>query len=326
MNRSTPEFETDNADARQQVVSYGRAALVIAHPSHELRVHGWLELAQPKVFIWTDGSGRSGPPRLDWTTKILARTGATQGSIYGRLTDAAIYTAVLQRNYEVFINLVDELASEFVHEQIEYVVGDALEGHNVSHEVGRMMTGAAVEIATRMRGRAILNFDFVVVGPPDDCPQKVRSQALKLSLDDAFFKRKLAAATSHHPKLAADVNAALGGEPLLGIRRFADPELAIAATGEVGDMARLREYPELAAKILGLLQGVKLESFRKEYLRPIDNRAGTYGWTEEHPFFEVYGEKLVEGGHYQEVIRYREHLLPFADALWNHVERLQLSN
>jgi hypothetical protein len=86
-------------------------------------------------------------------------------------------------------------------------------------------------------------------------------------------------------------------------------------------MARLREYPELAAKILGLLEGVRLDSFREEYLRPIDNRAATYGLTEEPPFYEAYGEKLIEAGHYQTVIRHREHLLPLADALWNHVER-----
>src|SRR5207253_5484219 len=33
----------------------GRAALVIAHPGHELRVYHWLRLARPSVFILTDG-------------------------------------------------------------------------------------------------------------------------------------------------------------------------------------------------------------------------------------------------------------------------------
>ncbi len=304
---------------KQQIGSYGRAALVIAHPSHELRVHGWLEQARPRVFIWTDGSSRSGLPRLDWTTRILAQAGATQGAIYGRLTDAAIYRAVLEHNYDVFFRLVDELAAEFVEEQIEYVVADALEGHNVSHEVGRLMTRAAVEIASRHSAKPIRNFDFAVVGPPEDHPDE--PAALRISLDDESFERKLAAATSHHPKLAADVNAALGGEPLSGIKRFAVPELAVAATRELGDMARLSEYPELAERILGLLTGVKIDSFREECLRPIHNRAGTDGPTEEPPFYEAYGEKLVAAGHYQEVIRHREHVLPLASALWNHVER-----
>jgi hypothetical protein len=148
----------------------------------------------------------------------------------------------------------------------------------------------------------------------------VRAQALRLELDDESFGRKLAAARSHHPKLAADVNAALGGKALSGAQRFSDPALAAAASSELGDMARLREYPELADRILALLEGVKIDSFREEYLRPIDNRAGTNGLTDEPPFYEAYGERLVGAGHYQEVIRYREHIVPLAQALWNHVE------
>ena len=39
--------------------------LFVAHPGHELCVHGWLEIARPKVFVLTDGSGRSGRRAFD---------------------------------------------------------------------------------------------------------------------------------------------------------------------------------------------------------------------------------------------------------------------
>jgi len=52
-----------------------KSTLVIAHPGHELRVCHWLELAQPTVFILTDGSGRSGKSRLGSTTKVLEQAG-----------------------------------------------------------------------------------------------------------------------------------------------------------------------------------------------------------------------------------------------------------
>ena len=39
------------------------------------------------------------------------------------------------------------------------------------------------------------------------------------------------------------------------------------------------------------------------------------------PFYETHGEKQVIAGHYGEVIRYREHIEPLADALSAHVER-----
>lgn len=41
-----------------------RAGLMIAHPGHELLVHGWLEVAHPRVFVLTDGSGRCAQSRL----------------------------------------------------------------------------------------------------------------------------------------------------------------------------------------------------------------------------------------------------------------------
>src|SRR5438552_300306 len=71
-----------------------RAALVIAHPGHELRVHAWVELARPLAFVLTDGSGHTGQSRLASTSRLLERTGAAPGGIYGRLTDRALYAAI----------------------------------------------------------------------------------------------------------------------------------------------------------------------------------------------------------------------------------------
>jgi len=112
-----------------------RAALVIAHPSHELRIHGWLEQTRPYVCILTDGGGRSGEPRLSRTSEVLDRVGATQGTIYGRLTDLEVYAAIINGDSELFVGLVEELCEAFVAEKIEYVVGDTAEGYNVAHDI-----------------------------------------------------------------------------------------------------------------------------------------------------------------------------------------------
>ena len=76
-----------------------RTALVVGHPGHELLVHGWLEVTRPSVFVLTDGSGRSTQSRLDSTTKLLNQTGAKSGSVYGRLTDAESYAAILNHEF-----------------------------------------------------------------------------------------------------------------------------------------------------------------------------------------------------------------------------------
>lgn len=39
----------------------------------------------------------------------------------------------------------------------------------------------------------------------------------------------------------------------------------------------------------------------------------------ETPFYERHGEKQVAEGYYDQVIRYREHMLALAEGLWSQV-------
>jgi AcrR family transcriptional regulator len=185
-----------------------RAAMIIAHPGHELRVHHWVERARPATLVLTDGSGRTAQSRLASTTKILERAGVKPGPVYGRFTDAAIYQAMLAGERAVFLALLEEIADWLVAERIDYVVGDALEGYNTSHEVCRYLVGAACELAQRRCGRPILNFDFLLTGRPDECPVAVQPQAICLRLDDDAIARKLAAA-ENYPELKHEVEFAL---------------------------------------------------------------------------------------------------------------------
>jgi len=300
-----------------------RAALVVAHPSHELRMHGWLEQAQPYVCVLTDGAGRSGEPRLTRTSEVLARAGAKQGVIYGRLSDLEVYAAILDGDSELFGGLVEELAQAFVTERIDYVAGDAAEGYSVTHDICRIMIGAAVELAEREYGHRVANYDFLVVGPPDECPAESRDEAMWFELNDAAFGRKVSAALAYTPKLAADVEAALAGAPFRGVRRFSEPQLAGEVDTEVSAMVleELETRPTLKAQLRDMMDGVPIEKFRVECLRPAGNQAGTDWTINDLPFYELYGEKLVAAGHYQKVIRYQEHMLPLAQAIRAKAER-----
>ena len=82
-----------------------RAALVIAHPGHELRIHHWLERAKPRVFVLTDGSGHTNRSRLGQTAALLDAAGALRGSMFGRFTDREIYRAILASDVDAFIAL-----------------------------------------------------------------------------------------------------------------------------------------------------------------------------------------------------------------------------
>lgn len=306
-----------------EIKANSRAALFIAHPSHELRLHGWLQRARPRVSVLTDGSGRSGQPRLSSTTRILDEVGAEAGGVFGRLTDLEVYAALLNKDSDLFIGLAEEIATELISEQIEYVVGDAAEGYNSVHDVCRFVLNAAVELANRRTDCQIANLDFNVLGQPDECPDKHRDAAVWLHLDDQAFSRKVAAAHSYNPKLAADIEAALRGELFQGIKRFSEPGIAGELDVEVSEMltTAVQNYPGLGSKVREMFSGVELDAFRVECLRPVVFQPAGDGLTDEPLFYEFYGEQLVAAGRYGRVIRHGEHMLPIVEALARHVER-----
>ena len=196
-------------DEETATTGFHRAALIIAHPGHELRVHHWLELAAPLTFVLSDGSGSAGKSRLPSTTRVLAACGARPASLYGRFTDAALYEALLDRRFDVFQEIVEEFATAFRDEGIQTVVGDAVEGYNPVHDACRILINTAVALVNRTRERPMANFDFLLVGPPNECSASLRSQAVRIELDEAAFGRKLAAARAY-AELAQELDSALG--------------------------------------------------------------------------------------------------------------------
>lgn len=186
----------------------GNAALVVGHPGHELRVHHWVERARPRVFVLTDGSGGAGEARIASTAALLERTGASSGAVFGRLSDREIYAAFLDRRIELFTGLATELAGALAEHDAGYVVCDAEEGYNPTHDLCRMLVDAAVRMAARQLGRPLPLYDFVLVAAPDACPDALRDRAIWLRLGPEALDRKLAAAR-RYAELRGEVEAAL---------------------------------------------------------------------------------------------------------------------
>lgn len=251
-----------------------RSILVIAHPGHELRVHGWLETTRPDVWVLTDGSGRTGRSRIDSTTRVLAAAAAAPGPVYGQLTDVDLYNAVLNLEHHEFTTLVDRLAETLIRDDIECVAGDAEEGYNPAHDICRLIINAATNLVELRTDRRIRSYDFTLVGAPGHSADEQRPDPLCLNLDDAAFERKLSAA---------------------------------------------RNYPELRAEVEAALSATEPANFRVECLRSVNSHARTP--FADRPFYEEYGERQVQAGHYSHVLRYREHMLPLAAALEGHVRR-----
>jgi hypothetical protein len=270
---------------------------MVAHPGHELRVHGWLEKAHPIVCVLTDGSGRTSHSRLDSTTRVLNVAGCIPGAIYGAMADRDLYAAVMNFKHGQFTSYVDELASCLLPEDIECIVGDAAEGYNPAHDICRLIIDAAVTLANSQRRQAVKNFDLTLIGPPDEGPSAFDAEAIYLRLDEPAFARKLLAA-GNYPELQAEVAAALSG------------------AGSVG----LRQHPDLGLRAGSGFVAPSPEQFAVECLRPVN--AESPARHRETPFYELYGERRVTAGHYTQVLRYREHILPLAEAIDAHVRKL----
>ena len=247
-----------------------RAALVIAHPGHELRLHHWLERARPLAFILTDGSGHTDRSRIRSTSAALARAGARQGPIYGALSDRDLYQAVLAGRRETFARLVDALALALQRENVDYVVGDAVEGFNPGHDICRLLLNAALMRIGPVGGDRPRNLEFAVNGPPE-CPAEDRADAIVLALDDDAYRRKIEALRAY-PEMAAEAERLLGDHGEAAFRteclrpvhygleiasRFAHPcfyesygEKQVAA-GFYGQVIRFREHIAPLASYLG---------------------------------------------------------------------------
>ncbi len=244
------------------------AALVIAHPGHELRVYNWLSLVHPRVFILTDGSGPARKSRLHRTTSILSSLGVRNGSVYGRFTDRDLYSAILAHQVGLFVGIAAELAEALVRDRIEYVVGDAIEGYNPVHDICRLIINAAVKKACEM-GNCVENFDVLLADKLAEETPLAATGIISIVVDERMVAEKLRVA---------------------------------------------RDYSELAVDVKRVLAQEGIAALGTEYLRPVNENSYNL-LSQEPPYYEVYGEKQVAAGRYQQVIRFHDHVLPIGEAL-----------
>lgn len=248
-----------------------RAALVVAHPGHELRVYHWLKLARPTVFILTDGSGRSGNSRLDRTTSILKHVGAAPGNIYGRVTDAEIYSAIIRRDIPYFVALAGELAECLRDHEIDYVVGDALEGYNPAHDLCRYVTNAAIMSVSR-DGELLENYDVLMGNQRHDRAQVNGDRSVLFELDACSVAEKMRMARNY-TELQIDVQRVLAEEGMESIKT----EQLHYLTDVTFDSSSETPYYELYGR-----QQVALGHYGelltcRDHLRPIAEALRTFG-------------------------------------------------
>ena len=219
-------------------------ALCIAHPGHELLIHGWLQQAQPLVFILTDGSGYAEQPRLEYSRRLLEPMGVRMARGCGRFSDKQVYELIIQGRVDLLVSLAMDFAMQLVDHRVDYVVADAAEGYNPVHDLSRVLSGVACDLARRT-GLEITQYEFAIADP---VPRHVGSAEIRCQLSEEQLQKKIAAARNYSP-LRAEIDQqltvrqeALGLEVLRPIADWrAPPSCALPPRYEAFGEQRVRK-------------------------------------------------------------------------------------
>lgn len=175
-----------------------RSAAFVAHPGHELRLHGWLSRAKPVCMILTTGS-RSGTDRnrLQASARIVESAGGQCSRLFGAVLDRDLYGMILAGDATPFRKWTEKLADILVTSRTEQLVVDGWQLYSVSHDLTHIIGRLAAERASRALGYKVEVLQYEVVPALlAECSDSGKP-AFELNLSDDELKAKLAAIDSY---------------------------------------------------------------------------------------------------------------------------------
>lgn len=175
-----------------------RSAAFVAHPGHELRLHGWMSRAKPVCTILTTGS-RSGTDRdrLQASTRIVENAGGQCSALFGAVLDRDLYRMILVGEVSPFLQWTETLAGILVTNRIDRLVVDGWQLYSVSHDLTHIVGRLAAERASRALGYDIEILQFEVVPAPLAEYTDIGKPAFQVTLSDEELAAKFAAIDSY---------------------------------------------------------------------------------------------------------------------------------
>ncbi len=180
------------------------AALILAHPGHELLLHRFLEQVRPVVFVLTDGSGGDRQDRRAFSRQVIASAGAEVGAVFGPHSDRTWYSAILAGDPGPFQKAQRIIADVCAARGARLLVADPVELFNPMHDLCAALAAAVADEVAGGLGERPAVFDY-----PLDAAWAGDRNGLEFALDAPALQRKIAAARSYAP-LSAEVNARVG--------------------------------------------------------------------------------------------------------------------
>lgn len=182
-----------------------KTAFVLAHPGHELRLYDLLRAIGPDVHILTNGSRASATRRRrEASAALIASLGGELREVWTGLPDTALYSAIMEKRHDVFLDWTTLLAEDLIARGAELVVTDAWQYYNIAHDLTHLMARAAAAEASARVGREIpvLECQVVPAGLAPTAPEVMRRCMKKLDAEAADAKK---AAAYRYPDVAGEI-------------------------------------------------------------------------------------------------------------------------
>lgn len=178
--------------------STSRSAAFVAHPGHELRVHGWMSRSKPICAILTTGS-RSGAERdrLQVSATIVESVGGQCSALFGAVLDRDLYGMILAGDVSLFRQWTETLAGILIANRIDRLVVDGWQLYSVSHDLTHIIGRLAAEQASRALGHNIEILQFEVVPALLAEYADIGKLAFEINLSDDELITKFAAINSY---------------------------------------------------------------------------------------------------------------------------------
>jgi hypothetical protein len=238
--------ENDQTEAPRFLAPGARAALVVAHPAHELRVYEWLSRARPSVHILTSGSrSGDGKDRLTASAEVISSANGALINPEAAMLDRDLYRAVMVGNPDPFHAWTDQLAQSLIARKTQVMVVDAWQYYNAAHDLTHVMGRIAAAKAGLALGSTIDVLDYAVVhgglaphAPESEC-------AFELCLTEEQTDRKMAIARSF-PDIQTELDELIDGEGQDGLskERFTRPPALRALLKQPAEKPVYERYGE----------------------------------------------------------------------------------
>jgi len=150
----------------------------------------------------SDGAGFGQGVPADDLRRWMTALGCTNTS-FDPVAERTFYKAILAGDAGFFIEIAQRLADSLHANDIEVVIGDAQEGMNPVHDLGRAITDTAIELAEYRLGRKIASYACTLAEWASWSAQPHDESCVHLDLDEATFAEKQSAVAGFLPWRAA---------------------------------------------------------------------------------------------------------------------------